>query len=220
MMTQRTVWIRVTWLTSAMRTSLMLVGILSISGCGDGDPPGIDANASETPDGGGNGPDADPTRPDAEPGTPSTIGWPDYFGVDGSWLPNLIYAVPVEVPAPVTVTRLGLHGIANGATAQIAVYTDDGSGPATLVFGTAPFTIASGANEVDVTAPGALDTGTYWLAAVFGSTSALVGIEENGPTVDLHYGAHPAAMPLPGTFPTEIDNYDSGAPNWWMVVTK
>jgi hypothetical protein len=91
-------------------------------------------------------------------------------GVDA----NYLLAAPVTVPA-ITLTGLGVFG--NKPTAGIhgvlALYTDVGGAPGTLVAQTAPALMGDGDNLVPVESSVPLKAGTYFVAGVFDQAFAL-----------------------------------------------
>lgn len=107
----------------------------------------------------------------------------------------------------VTVTSLGVVGqAATGAQGILALYSNSGGAPGTLVAQTASTTINAGANQIPVTSAVPVAAGTYWILAEYNATAAIC--IDNAKTNLLEYTTVTTYGVLPTTFgaPTMVPN--------------
>ena len=110
--------------------------------------------------------------------------------------PNALYGQRLTVSQPRVVMRLGLWADVSGPVGRLALYTDDGSGPSTLVAATPVFAVASGMTEVDVVSPVAVPAGAYWL---LGNFDAGAQVRRGALGESIASAPLPASTPLPTT---------------------
>jgi hypothetical protein len=79
---------------------------------------------------------------------------------------NVMYAQRVQLPAPAIVMKLGFLVDITGGSARLALYSEAGNAPGTLLANTAAAPIAL-VSELAVTTPVLLPAGAYWIAADF-----------------------------------------------------
>lgn len=125
---------------------------------------------------------------------------------------NYLLGHPVTVPRDVTVVELGIIAKRTTANAKIAVYTDSGGKPGTLVVGSSLQRINVGTNKFSVPATD-LSAGTYWVMAVYDAT-AYAGEDRGRNTV--YY----VSMSAYGAFPTTASwrSYSGYRHNYFMTV--
>lgn len=83
---------------------------------------------------------------------------------------SYLLGTTVLVKDATTLYQMGVVMATGGVKVQMALYTDSGSRPSTLVAYTTLDTTVAGENEYDVTSPVALPEGTYWLMAAYTAT--------------------------------------------------
>ena len=100
---------------------------------------------------------------------------PDEFY--SGYLQGAVYAIPVAS----TVTHLGVIAKSSGQHARLALYTDDAGEPGELVVGTSVFTLAEGAQQIQVPAT-FIPAGSYWIMSVYDAT-VLIGTDRWSPVL-------------------------------------
>ncbi len=134
--------------------------------------------------------------------------FPDNAGI--SVPPNYLYGQQVFIPRDVVMMRLGFNAQLGGYTGRMALYTNVGGAPGTLVAASALAQVVVGPNDLRVT-PTMVPQGTYWL---LGNFSAGAAIKRNanlstGLAYVVHQTGDPLPSPLAGTMSTSnrVMNY-------------
>jgi hypothetical protein len=102
---------------------------------------------------------------------------------------------PFSVATQTNLLRLGVHTFGGTAKIQMAVYTDGGSAPNTLVIASASTTMVDGAQEVNVT-PTVLLPGSYWILFVMDAVTNIGNAGSSNPYRYLNH-AYGSALPNP-----------------------
>jgi hypothetical protein len=146
-----------------------------LAGSGDGGtigsfPDAADANMDSTADGEGI----------------STVryGYPDITTAD-EWcvldpqeeclpcMADYLLGEEISIDSPLLVTKLGANVLAAGRHMVMALYTDSGTKPDTMVASTAPTSIVNGSNELPVVDQVRVAAGNYWLMAVYDASTQI-----------------------------------------------
>lgn len=130
----------------------------------------------------------------------TVYGYPTDLGSSSTHAPDYLLGSQITVTAPTTLTHFGVLGKSSGALVKLALYTDVGGNPGTLVASVGPFTLANGVNEIPATAT--LPAGSYWIMGIY-NIVASIGIDLANSDV-VKYISLPFASALPGTFPAPI----------------
>ena len=131
--------------------------------------------------------------------------------------PNYLLGELITVPSNVTLLQFGVISRGAGQGMQMALYTNVGSAPGTLVAQTAATTMFVGNMEMNPTAgPVALPAGTYWIMAIYNAT-AQFGFTTMAGTNVVSYRSWTYGTPLPTTFGTPI-TYTGQSFNYYLVV--
>ena len=95
------------------------------------------------------------------PAYSQNLGW-----TNGAWI-----AKRVSLSSTATLTGLGLNSAANSLIQfRMAIYTDAGSAPGNLVASCNSGTIVSGQNTLSVIASTVINSGNYWIVAIFNAS--------------------------------------------------
>jgi hypothetical protein len=112
--------------------------------------------------------------------------------------PNYLLGSALEIPTDMIVTHLALIGKSASANVKMALYTDSGGAPDSLVAETASAPVTVGADEIPVLKETAVPMGHYWIMAVF-DTNASVGIDFAS-TDSYDYRSMTFSNPMPSSF--------------------
>jgi len=93
-------------------------------------------------------------------------------GGSGNLPPSFLFAVSIQVTAPITVKRIGFHARAASMGVRMAIYTDQAGAPYTWKASALSGTVAAGRNELGINVPPlsmpvTLPAGTYWIVSSF-----------------------------------------------------
>ena len=162
--------------------------------------------------------------------------FPQFFistGAAGTVSAGRLYAVPIDIPTPMTFTKIGIN-VTTGATGspvagRLGIYKDHKGVPGALVVD---------AGQVDVTTIAAVEAtisktlfGRYWLAVIFESATSLqITLQSSASTNVGEYGAEGpigganvlrpvvAYGALPSTYPTvtSADFDTANIPRIWL----
>jgi hypothetical protein len=106
------------------------------------------------------------------PGGTTTIGNATPFTTWQIFFANTFVAMPITVASPVTLISIGTVHTYSSGDMMLAVYTDSGSAPDTLVAQTAATTVSVGAQEVAITEGSvSLPPGSYWIVGMYDEDS-------------------------------------------------
>jgi hypothetical protein len=115
--------------------------------------------------------------------------------VVGEFAPNTVFAQSVAIPASITVTSLGVVGNGSaGADGILALYSDAGGAPSSLLAATGSAAISLGPNQIPVISPVTISAGTYWIAGEFNASVSLCTDSSTSNTIDFvttSFGAPP-----------------------------
>ncbi|MBK7759824.1 MAG: hypothetical protein IPI35_26160 [Deltaproteobacteria bacterium] len=105
-------------------------------------------------------------------GATYTVGNATAFTSYQTFGANTFVAMPITVSSSATLYSIGtIHSFPSGDM-KLAVYTNSGSAPGTLVAQTAATAVSSGAQEVPISAGSvSLPAGSYWIAAIYTANS-------------------------------------------------
>ena len=112
--------------------------------------------------------------------------------------PDFLLGVPVVVPQSSMLTHLCVIAKSGGPDVVLALYSDAGGWPDTLVADTSATPMTVGTMELPVT-PTAVAPGTYWIMGVY-SADASIGVDESDPSAPDRYTDDPFGSPLPDPF--------------------
>ena len=105
-------------------------------------------------------------------GSTTTIGNATPFTTWQTFFANTFVAMPITVSSTVTLYSIGTVHTYPSGDMMLAVYTDSGSAPGTLVAQTAATTVTAGAQEVAITAGSVLlPAGSYWIVGMYDEDS-------------------------------------------------
>ncbi len=121
----------------------------------------------------------------------------------------------ITVSSATTVYRLGAWLGTAGNGIRMALYTNSGSAPGTLVAYTDTATTALGANELDLTTPVTISAGTYWVMAVYSATTYIY--YGSSSTATIKYKAASYASTPTSSFGT-ASSYTGYPPAYYLVV--
>ncbi len=149
-------------------------------------------------------------------GAPSqTWGHLTPFGGSEGFSPGYLLGQAVTVGASTTVTDLGVFVTSNpaSATGQLALYTDAGGSPGTLLTYSYPTAISLGDNRLPVVTRTAITPGTYWLLGSYTNNLDL-GVDISAPqeatwyiTYTPHRSGPPTTFGVGSSYLTEPVNY-------------
>jgi hypothetical protein len=112
--------------------------------------------------------------------------------------PDYLLGGPVEILQAMTMDQFGLISRTAGNHVKIALYTDDGGKPDSLVVGTPSTTLLAGSQTIEVPAT-EVPAGDYWIMAVYDADTPLPGDDEDLST-PVYFKAFTFSDPLPETF--------------------
>ena len=141
------------------------------------------------------------------------VGNDKEFGGTSSHSPNYLLGSRLEVKTPMTVTALALIGKDTGANVRMALYTD-AKGPDALVVEGPETAMAVGVLEMSVD-PTPIDTGYYWIMAIYDSTAS-VGIAFPGSGGVYKYKYMSYSDPMPDPF-GDITTAEGQIYNYYIV---
>jgi hypothetical protein len=149
-------------------------------------------------------------------GASYTIGNATAFTTYQSFGANTLVAMPVTVSSSATLYSIGtIHSFPSGDM-KLAVYTNSGSAPGTLVAQTAATTISAGTQEVPITAGSvSLPAGSYWIAAIYTATS--YPTTHTSTTTGWRYATYSYSSAYPTTAPSTLSATVKIA-NYYLVV--
>jgi hypothetical protein len=117
----------------------------------------------------------------------------------------------VTVSASITLLDLGVVGqAATGASGVLALYSNSGGAPATLMAQTASTAISAGANLIPVTNAISVSAGTYWIVGEYSATASICVDTSTSNLIDfvsVAYPTVPATFGTPRTVTTADINY-------------
>jgi hypothetical protein len=130
--------------------------------------------------------------------TVATYGNPGEFAEGSSHLIGFLVAGKLTLPVAATLTHLAVITKAGGPNIKVALYTDEGGLPGTLVAFTPATPMVLGTMEIPVTMTN-LSPGDYWVAANV-DAPASIGTDFTDPSVIVAYRGVPFMSALPKTF--------------------
>jgi hypothetical protein len=154
-----------------------------------------------------------------------TIGYATTFATPGTGNSAANYSLgqQITVPSAVSLYQLGvLQRLANTGSVRMALYTNSGSAPGTLVAYTALTSMASyaagAAIEMDVVgSPVSVPAGTYWIMQNLSATSYM-GYTTTGASGNvIYYNALASGSAWPTSWGSG-STYTGQFGNWYMVV--
>jgi hypothetical protein len=110
---------------------------------------------------------------------------------------GFLFGQRIAVGAELVAMRLGVFSDSSTSAGQLAIYTDAGGLPGTLVAASAAAPVGVGQTELDVVTPALLDPGTYWMMGSFATGTQV----RRGPSANVMqaYVALGPGEPLPTT---------------------
>jgi hypothetical protein len=130
--------------------------------------------------------------------------------------PNILHGFLINVSRLSTITHYGIITRQGGASARMALYTDDNGSPGTLVSGTLQTDLVLGAQEIPAAMQKGLAPGNYWLTANFGTATEVAGDVDSGEE-DVIKFREQSYLGMPGTF-GEAQQYTGQRLNYWIKV--
>ncbi|MEM4973439.1 MAG: discoidin domain-containing protein [Candidatus Hadarchaeales archaeon] len=128
-----------------------------------------------------------------------------------------IYAVRFQVPRSWSVTSIGLAGTSANGFGWVAIYTDNGGQPGTLVVqNTAKQAMSAGWTDFSISAT--LDPGTYWLAFWLSAGNTLCRKLETDAGRRVFYPGDYQSFTFPENFP--VESAQSIGIVWYMRVRE
>ncbi len=116
-----------------------------------------------------------------------------------------------EVGGDFLLTDMGMRLDSGTANVRMALYTDLGEAPDTLIASTAHEFVVQGDNVLPVEAPVIVSPGGYWLMAVYDDTAHVSG----GQSFTIVYTEHEFLDDLPDPF-VAPDSYGGGGLAYWL----
>ena len=146
-----------------------------------------------------------------------TIGHATQFSENSIHGQDFLLGEQIVVPSAVTLRQFGVIVITGGPQVKMALYTNSGGAPGTLVAQTAATTMVPGNMQMNTTAGFiALPAGTYWIMAIY-SAAASVGYTSTATTNVVSYQSLPFASALPSPFGAPV-TYTGQSFNYYLVV--
>jgi hypothetical protein len=170
-----------------------------------------EASTSEAGDGGeGDGGEADST-------TPATYKVGDYVPYVSSTSFNVGFMVgeTVVLVKPATLVKFGAICLTSGVHVTMALYSDSGGAPGTLLAYSGSALTTGSDQEVSPNANVALGTGVYWIMATYDANVSLQ--VDSSTTNQRDYISFVYGDTLPTTFPTPMIHYGIDF-NYYLVV--
>lgn len=206
--------------------ALIAVAALGFAGCASGTEAGFDGAAVDGAAVDGRSVDAavDARPVDAAvdaaidaPASVQRLGHPTPLGESSTHAPDFLLGEQLVVPTNLTLRQFGVLAISAGPLMKLALYTNAGGAPGTLVAQTAATAMVTGAMELAPTAgPVALPAGTYWFVGVY-ATGASIGYTTAAGTNVVQYRALPFGSALPSPFGAPL-TYTGQSFNYYLVV--
>ncbi|MFZ5441422.1 MAG: InlB B-repeat-containing protein, partial [Myxococcota bacterium] len=129
---------------------------------------------------------------------------------------NYLLGNRITVPSTVSLSKFGVIGRAAGPSVIMALYTDAGGAPGSLVARTASTPLIVGNLELSPLSATTLVAGTYWIMAEY-SSSASIGTDSSVSTNFISYVSHTFGTTLPNPFGAP-QTYDGSTFNYYLVV--
>lgn len=129
---------------------------------------------------------------------------------------NRLHGFLINVPRQSVITHYGIITRQGGGQTRMALYTDDGGSPGTLVSGTLQTELLLGAQEIPAAMQKPLTPGNYWLMANFGAEQEVAGDEDAGAEAVIKYREQ-SVTGNPGTFGA-AQEYAGQRLNYWIKV--
>ena len=144
----------------------------------------------------------------------TTIGHATDGGSNQQMSANLLWATAISVTKQVTLLRFGLFPRSAGDTLQMALYASNGT-PTTLLANTNAVQSVQGQQEIPSTTNPVLAPGTYWVGAVFPSSSLNVAatLDQNSAIAYVTPGS-----PLPDPFKPQGSGGTGIGADFYIVV--
>jgi hypothetical protein len=137
------------------------------------------------------------------------------FASNSSHAPNDLLGSPLSVPQNSTLVAFGVIARSSGPQVIMALYTDSGGQPGTLVAQTTAVTLNN--QTMEIPAPSvAVPAGSYWIMAVY-NVSASVGIDFSNAQAKVDYTSLNFGSMLPSPFPAPT-TYTGQQFNYYIVV--
>jgi len=138
-----------------------------------------------------------------------TYGKTDITGMSGASIYNSITANPIHIAKDTTIESLGVHVAATtGGSLKMALYTNEGFGPESLIVSSGESPSVVGWNTVDIPDT-VLAAGYYWITINTAAGITVSGI--NGMSnSELYTGFVAVTDAMPATFPTSGTSAGSG----------
>lgn len=161
--------------------------------------------------------DAGPTCLGGLSGSARRYGNVTPFASSSSHAPNDLLGSPLTIPQGGTLLGFGVVGRVAGSHVELALYTDSGGRPGTLVAQTSSTLVCVGSIEVSGTVQPVIGAGSYWILGVY-DVNASIGYDLSVSTASVDWISQPYASPLPTTYPSSSNRYTGQQFNYWVVV--
>jgi hypothetical protein len=137
------------------------------------------------------------------------------FAKNSSHAPNDLLGSPLNVPVSSTLVAFGVIARSSGPQIIMALYTDSGGQPGTLVAQTSP--VVLNGQTMEISAPSvAVPAGNYWIMGVYDVTAS-IGIDYTNLSAKVDYTSLNFGSMLPSPFPAPT-TYTGQQFNYYIVV--
>jgi hypothetical protein len=129
---------------------------------------------------------------------------------------NYLLGSQVTLSKTAKLIDFGLISVATGANVTMALYTDSGGHPGTLVAYTGSTALTASDQQITPNVQASLSATSYWIMAVY-NTSASVGIDYSVTTAEVDYISFTYGGTLPSPFGSPL-TYTGQRFNYYLVV--
>jgi len=147
----------------------------------------------------------------------ATNGNTTEFPAGNTGAPDYLLGSALNIPVASSVIHLGVIGKSAGAQVQLALYTDVGNQPGTLVVSTAAHTLTPGVNELPVQTT-AVPAGQYWIMGVYDAGWS-IGFDLGTLSAVVRYRTHTFGTLLPNEF-GDNQTYTGQRFNYYVKVAQ
>jgi hypothetical protein len=148
-------------------------------------------------------------------GSPYDVGNDVLFGSQSSHAPDYLLGSRITLTKAAKLLDFGLISTSSGAKVVMALYTESGGHPGTLVAYSSQVTLTNSNQKLTPNTQASLSATNYWIMAVY-DTSASVGIDYNN-SDEVDYISFTFGNTLPTTFPSPT-TYTGQKFNYYLVV--
>ncbi len=138
------------------------------------------------------------------------------FSQKSSHSPNYLLGSQLTLSKAAKLVDFGLISVSSGAYVTMALYTDSGGAPGSLVAYTASTVLTNSDQQILPNTTASLSAGNYWIMAVY-NTTASIGYDTSVTTAQVDYISFTYGGTLPTTFGTPI-TYTGQRFNYYLVV--